>query len=143
MRVADEAFWVQQKNELTADDTGQAFLNFLEDWLTTAERAMDLSPDLPAQDAFRNSLNAVEQRQGRIACSYVGQMVVVAISHWVYGPDLADNLTSIERRLMEDVVLLKLSDLESQAAEAQESEDEVPPTPAGMATVSGVSLSQD
>lgn len=142
MRVADEAFWVQQKNELTADETGQAFLNFLEDWLTTAERAMDLSPDLPAQEAFRNSLASVEQRQGRIACSYVGQMVVVAISHWVYGPELADNLTPIERRLMEDVVLLKLSDLEQQAAEMPD-EDEVPPTPAGMSAVSEASLVKD
>jgi len=117
MRVADEELWLQQKAELTADDTGKAFLTFLEDWLGTADRALDLQPDLPPADAFRESLALVEGRQGRIACAFVGQMMVVAISHWVHGEVLAQNLTAVERRLMEDTVLLKLAELENQAAE--------------------------
>jgi hypothetical protein len=122
MRVTDEELWLQQKAELSADDTGKAFLQFLEDWVGTADRALDLQPDLPPADAFRESLTLVEGRQGRIACAFVGQMVVVAVSHWVHGEVLAQNLTAIERRLMEDTVLLKLAELEENAAATPQEE---------------------
>lgn len=129
MRVVDEQLWLQQEAELTVDDTGKAFLTFLEDWLGTADRAMDLQPDLSPVDAFRESLALVEQRQGRIACSFVGQMLVVAVSHWVQGEALANNLSALERRMMEDTVLMKLAELESQAAESPDdtpSQDVIP-----------------
>lgn len=120
MKPADEDLWLRQRTELTVDETGREFLAFLEEWLDGAERAMELDSDLQPADAFRSTFAGVEQSRGRIACAYVGQMLVVAISHWEHGHAISDSLTVIERRLMEDTILLKLAELEKQADEEPE-----------------------
>lgn len=120
MKTPDESLWEHQRSELRSDETGRAFLEFVEDWVETAEYAMNQDSDLAPENAIRAALAPVEQRQGRIAASYVGQMLIVIASHWVYGTEMSERLTSIERRLMEDMLVMKLAELEKAAAEEQE-----------------------
>lgn len=125
MRVRDEALWQQQRAELQSDEVGQAFLGFIEDWVTTAEDAVRLNPALSPATAIRAALDPVEQRQGRIAASYVGQMLIVIITHWTSGESVAEELTVVEQRLMEDMLVLKLAELERAAAETDDMPEEV------------------
>lgn len=125
MIPADEDIWQAQCAELREDEVGTEFLAFVTDWVDTAERGMDLNPDLSPTAALRGTLPQVEGRFGRISATFLGQMLVVIISHWTHGPMVSAELTSIERRLMEDMLLLKLNDLRESAATEEE---EVQPT---------------
>lgn len=115
MKTVDEDLWHQQAAELQEDKVGKEFLAFLTEWVETAERAMDVNDNLAPSSAIRSSLLAVEERRGRISASFVGQMLVVIISHWIHGHQLSAEFTAIERRLMEDMLILKLQELRDSA----------------------------
>lgn len=115
MQALDLDLWEQQCSELVEDKVGKAFLDFIIDWMDTAEAVMDSEHDLSPTSAIRLSLAPVEERQGRISASFVGQMLVVIISHWKWGQEISSELSPIERRLMEDMLILKINELRESA----------------------------
>ena len=120
MRVASEESWQQLCAELSGGDTetdaarNAAFRAFLETWAEHAERQM--GGDAAVDEALRATLATTEERWGRITAHFLGQMLVVLIEHWYYGRELQERLTPIERRLMEDSLLLKIGELQESAA---------------------------
>ena len=50
-----------------------------------------------------------------LADGFVGQMMVVIISHWIHGHQVSAEFTPIEHRLMEDMLILKLRELRDAA----------------------------
>jgi len=83
-------------------------------WAEHAERQM--GGDAAVDEALRAALATTEERWGRITAHFLGQMLVVLIEHWYYGRELQERLTPIERRLMEDSLLLKIGELQESAA---------------------------
>lgn len=122
MQTQDEDLWQQQCMELMEDKVGKAFLEFVTDWLDTAEAVMDSDTSLSPTSALRASLAPVEERLGRISASFVGQMLVVVISHWKWGHQVSPELSPIERRLMEDMLILKLNELRESAELPEDTE---------------------
>jgi len=120
VRVASEESWQQLCAELSGGDTelaaarNAAFRAFLETWAEHAERQM--GGDAAVDEALRATLATTEERWGRITAHFLGQMLVVLIEHWYYGRELQERLTPIERRLMEDSLLLKIGELQESAA---------------------------
>ena len=115
MQTLDEDLWQTQQAELKEDRVGQAFLDFILDWTETAEKGMEKDPDLSPIEAIRASLIVTEEKHGRISASFVGQMMVVIISHWIHGHQVSAEFTPIEHRLMEDMLILKLRELRDAA----------------------------
>ena len=115
MKTLDNDLWHQQAAELTEDAVGREFLDFLTDWVDTAEQALVSDDSISPSTALRGALPVVEERFGRISASFIGQMLVVIISHWVHGHQVSSEFTSIERRLMEDMLILKLRELNESA----------------------------
>jgi hypothetical protein len=108
VRVRDEAAWQERRAALTEDgEIGQEFLKFVEDWADTAER--DYDDQTSTTDWIRQALPKVEERHGRVDFMFLGQMLAVLAEHWEYGPQLMRGLTPIERRLVEDLTLLKVA----------------------------------
>lgn len=120
MQTVDDDLWHQQAAELKEDKIGKEFLDFLTEWVETAERAMEVNDQLAPSSAIRSGLLAVEERRGRISASFVGQMLVVIISHWIHGHQLSAEFTAIERRLMEDMLILKLQELRDSAQDVDQ-----------------------
>jgi hypothetical protein len=122
MRVTDESTWQAQVAELVASgEIGQAFLQFLEVWVEEAEELMSsrmVSGDpMFSWVAIREALPLAEEKLGRHGTVYLGQMLVLIASHWVHGASMSQGFGPIEMRLMEDVLLWKLTDLEAEAAQ--------------------------
>ena len=117
MIVKDDEQWRQQSADLLNDgDQGERFLAFLLDWCDRAESAME-TDDLDAADAMRFSLLLTENIHGRQTIGMVGQLLAVAVMHWTHADALTEGLTEIELRLVQDIVAVKIGQLQSQAAQ--------------------------
>jgi len=116
MKIADEAMWTQQVAELEADDTGRAFLAFIHTWVDQAETLCAENIGGPAT-ALNHALAHAEATHGRISAHYLGQMLVVIGTHWEHGQGVIEGLRPIELRLVQDVLALKVAELEAQAVE--------------------------
>lgn len=120
MKVHDEALWAQQKAELQADATGRDFLKFIETWTARAE-------ELHGEGigswitALRHGLDRADQVHGRVSAHFLGQMLVVIATHWEHGEEAAADFSSIELRLVQDMLALKFAELQ-ETAEADKSE---------------------
>lgn len=124
MQVCDPAMWARQRSELQADPTGKDFLAFLETWVHQAEELLGQDETDPAT-ALRRSLDRAESVHGRIAVQFVGQMLVVIAAHWTHGDDLISQLTPIEMRLVQDMLAIKLAELQSEAAATGDQKEEL------------------
>jgi hypothetical protein len=128
MKVHDEALWQQQCAELETTEEGRDFRKFLVAWVDEAEsliadgldtqmcNGLPGNPVTPA-DALRRALPIVEGKQTRVAIYFLGQMLCVIMMNWEHAEKLAEDLTEIELRLVEDVLSMKIDDLNSQAQE--------------------------
>jgi hypothetical protein len=123
VKIVDEAVWQERRAALLADKTGRDFLVFLEDWADRAEKNLESFSEpnrAPwAADALREQLMFVEERRGRCAAHYLGQMLAVLAEHWEYGAAMMEELSSIERRVVEDLTLLKIADEQDKAAQVE------------------------
>ena len=122
MRVLDEATWQERRASLSADETSRAFLLFLETWANDAERYLDWNENERAQihggvdqipvigpaEALRWVLARTEEERARVRVHFLGQMMAVLAMHWTYGKAMMEGLTPIERRLVEDMTILKI-----------------------------------
>jgi hypothetical protein len=112
MQIQDSARWLAQKAELAQGEdpeTGGAVLEFIEEWCARAENVLkcrddpdDPSPPMTPLEALRCTLEGTEQSQDTWVHSHVlGQMLVAICSNWKYGVGLYDEMTELERRLVE------------------------------------------
>ena len=129
MRADNVADWQRLCADLEADGPiGQDFRRFVERWMDVAEDnyvSGDASWRGCAADVVRVSLAEVESEKGRISSDYLFQMLVVIISFWEHGQQVADDLTPFELRAVQDVLAMKLSALEDEAVEISDPIDEV------------------
>lgn len=114
MKVRDASLWAQQQAELQSDPTGQDFLSFIETWTTRADNLCEEDIGGPAT-ALRYSLEQTEKIHGRVSAHFLGQMLVVIATHWEHGEEMAESLTPIELRLVQDMLALKFAELQEQA----------------------------
>ena len=119
MKTRDTDSWQGRRAALAGGgEISVAFLSFLEDWVEGAEGQLVLHGRLLTPgEALRRSVQFVEARQGRFPAYLLAQMLAVLAEHWVYGQEMMEDLTPVERRLVEDVTLLKIDELQRQAEE--------------------------
>lgn len=120
MQVKDEAIWAEQLTEFEADDTSRQFRDFLVFWMDATDKVIDES-DWYARDfsfaaCVRKALEVAEQTMGFLSVEWIAQMLLVITQHWVYGEQLFQRLTFIERRLVEQATAMKLADLQMTAS---------------------------
>lgn len=127
MQIQDQSRWLAQKAELAqgADpQTGTAVLKFIEEWCERAEQAIDFvgecrdDPSRPMTplEALRCTLEGTEQSRDAWVHSHVlGQMLVAICSNWQYGTGLYDDMTELERRLVETGAALILGNEQDSA----------------------------
>jgi hypothetical protein len=119
MKISNWADWQGLCAELEDDGpTGRDFRRFVEDWISAAEVRLERGSPDPIT-ALREALADVETERGRISSDYLYQMLVVIISFWVHGEEVAGTLTPFEMRAVQDVLAIKLSSLEDTAAEVE------------------------
>lgn len=87
---------------------------FVEAWVERAEKLLDEDIGAPIT-ALRHALNYADEVHGRVSSTYVGQMLVVIATHWEHGQEMAGGLSSIELRLVQDMLALKFAELQAEA----------------------------
>lgn len=114
MLVRDKASWQARRAVLREDgDVSRAFLEFIEDWASSAE-GLGSHVYIDPAEALRDQLPFIEERHARVGAHYLGQMLAVLADHWEFGIEMMQGLTPFERRLVEDMTLIKIA--ESQAS---------------------------
>ena len=123
MKTRDLSEWQGQRASLASGgEISRAFLEFLEAWVESAEQLVAVVVIDPA-DALRNQLPLTEGKFGRCPAHMLGSMLAVLAQHWDCGPEMMDGLTPVERRLVEDMLLLKIEEQEQQAKETPNGAD--------------------
>lgn len=121
MKVRDQALWQERRAALSTDETNRSFLKFLELWAEETERRLlDAVTDgrqATVAEVLQFTLVPVEAHLGRCGAHFLGQMLALLAMHWEFGEDLMQGLTPIERRLVEDLTILKIAS-EQEKAEA-------------------------
>ena len=87
--------------------------------MARADQLMDEGIGGPVT-ALRHALDHADQEHGRVSIHFLGQMLVVIATHWEHGEDLTAGLSSIELRLVQDMLALKCAELEKQSEDIQE-----------------------
>ena len=126
MRFQDQTRWSDQELELQADETSRKFLAFFTEWFDAAEEKLKDKPNwTDLADPLRGSIAVVAVRhaladteaklEGFLGLEWIGQMLLLAEQHWVYGQELVRGLTIIERRAVELMAAVKLAELQASA----------------------------
>lgn len=119
MQVRNESDWQAFVKELRCDEEGEAFHDFVVAWAEQAEQVMgqDGEGANPAE-ALRITLSHIENFYERKTIWILGQCLVVFCMHWKHGEKLSELFTEFELRLVEDITLMKVAQLQAQADEA-------------------------
>lgn len=116
MRVCDQALWNLQCRELETNQIGRDFLSFLQTWVDQAEKLHD--EEIGSwTTALRHALDHADIVHGRVSAHFMGQMLVVIATHWEHGQEAVESMSSIELRLVQDMLALKVAELQQQAGE--------------------------
>lgn len=116
MKVDNESLWQQQVSALVKTDKGKEFLDFTETWCDFAESAMG-TLDLNSAEALRITLGVAENKfTVRKTIGEIGHFLVVILGHWQYREDLSNELSEIEKRLVQDIVSINVAMMQEQAA---------------------------
>lgn len=116
MKVLDETLWQEQCAELEADGKiGQEFRCYLERWVDQAEELVEAG--LSPVEAVRLGMTRTETELGFAGLGFLGQMLVLMLTHWVHAEQLAAQLSPIELRLAQDTLAMKVAQLQADAAQ--------------------------
>jgi hypothetical protein len=116
MKATDEAIWQDQRKELLADgEIGTRFLEILEFWADRTDALTDAG-DASLHLAFERAFLDAEEKFGRLGATWNGQLVAVMCIFWHRGLELAQALTPIELRLVQDMASAKITTLAESAA---------------------------
>ena len=116
MQVRSESDWQEFVKELRHDEAGDSFYKFLTGWAQLAEQviAQDGEDANPAE-ALRITLSHMEDSSERKTVWILGQCLVVFCMHWKHGEKLSQLFTEFELRLVEDITLMKVAQLQVEA----------------------------
>lgn len=106
MKTQDAERWRAQKAELgqaTDTQSAQAFVAFVEDWCTAAEKVLgvDRSEMYPIE-ALRATLAPTEASNGYLSVDLLANMLLLICANWEHGDegDLFETMTEFEQRLV-------------------------------------------
>lgn len=119
VKVRDDKAWQEQLTEFEADDTSRQFRDILVFWMDTTEKVIEESArDLTFVDCARKAFEVTEQTFGFISTEWIGQLLLVFVQHWDFGQQLYDELTYLEKRMVEQATAMKLAELQMMAAQS-------------------------
>jgi hypothetical protein len=126
VKIKDEDAWRQFEADVAADPSPQAVVlrDFVVSWAHHAETylAESLVGHEPTpMHALRHVLRLTEASSvtgSRRTIGVIGAALSLLTMHWEFGEQLYDEMTTIEQRLVEDTLVLKLTQLAQQAQEA-------------------------
>lgn len=122
MEVQDREIWSVQLKEFEADEVSQKFRDFLVFWVETAEKLLDslsnIDHQLTPAGSLKRCFEIAEQTFGYISVEWLGQMLLVVIQHWVYGPEIWETLSVWERRMVEQAAAMKMAELQEMAGDS-------------------------
>jgi hypothetical protein len=117
MIVRDGDLWSQQQQSLRDQgDEGKQYLEFLEFWADAAERLESEDTALTEMAALRAGLEIAEETFGRLPSQIMGQMLCLLVIHWQWGEEIAQQMTVIEHRILEEALIAKLADQQQASA---------------------------
>ena len=120
LRTYSQSDWHVLASDLqSGSEEGKSFLDFIVGWCDRAEEKI-LRVNLSPISALRSALTETEEFLGsRKNILIVGQALAVITMHWYYGgQDLTDGLTEVELRLVQDVLAVKIAQLEALAEQS-------------------------
>lgn len=118
MIVRDDNLWSQQQQSLRDQgEEGQLYLKVLEFWADTAETVESENTSMTESEALRRALVITEDEFGKIPSAIMGQMLCLLVIHWQWGEEIAQQLTVMEHRLLEEALIAKLADQQRQASD--------------------------
>lgn len=126
VKVRDDPAWQEQLTEFEADDVSRKFRDFLVFWMEAADKLANERDDsgnnkMGHAKALRKGLELAEQTMGFLSVEWIAQMLLVITQHWDIGKlNLYDELTFIEKRLVDQATAMKLADLQEAASMATE-----------------------
>lgn len=119
--------WSMTKNDLDLDDIGKEFIAYMELWCDTAERLYeeDNGPDsaVDIRTCVMTAMETPETERGPIVGGYLGSMLMYMINAWEYGPQLAEQLSPVEAKMVAAAAQQQLEENKA-TAEARENEEE-------------------
>jgi hypothetical protein len=118
MRVTDTAVYQGWCAEVSRSEIGEKFRTILEAWTDAAEALVETS-DWGADpiDAVRRTLPEIEETYGLLTAEQLGQLLVTMIAYWYHGDALAEDMSPIEIRLVQEVAASKLAEMASEVAQ--------------------------
>lgn len=126
MIVVDQFEWSEQVREIkNSGETGVGFLNFFETWIKHVEESLSLSSVEEPREAFfgyvlrKDFVRTEQELDTKIPLFYVGQMLVLLSSHWVYREELFEQLTPFEQKLLLETLEAKVSELQREAEQEE------------------------
>lgn len=124
MRVTDIDAYQSWCAEVSRSAMGERFREILEGWATEAESLVETA-DWGADpiDAIRRTLGVIEDRYGLITVEQLGQLLVTLIAYWQHGNALAEDLSPIEIRVVQEVTARSLMEMAAVAADEEEEVD--------------------
>jgi hypothetical protein len=142
VKVRDEDAWRQFEADVAADPSPQAVVlrDFVVSWAHHAEtylaeslvgheptpmhalrHVLRVGHEPTPMHALRHVLRLTEASSvtgSRRTIGVIGAALSLLTMHWEFGEQLYDEMTTIEQRLVEDTLVLKLTQLAQQAQEA-------------------------
>ena len=115
MKSADEDLWERQVEDLLAHEIGEEFLKFFEWWVDSSEDVLLNYPEKTPLEALRLTLPQAEIRFGEITAPMLGNMLTLVVAHWKRGDEVAAELSSLELKLVTEVLALKLEEWQDSA----------------------------
>jgi len=101
-------------------------------WMETSEKLLveELShfSDLPnaenmisVRHSVSKALELAEQTFSFLSVEWLSQMLVVMTDHWEYGEKLYEDLSYMEKRLVQQAIAMKIAELQAIAAQESDS----------------------
>lgn len=121
MKVRDEALWTKQLSELDQDEASRKFRDFLLFWGDTLDKliedAFEGESSLAPAHPLSKALDVAEQTNGYLSVEWIAQMMLMFVEHWEHGQQLWEDLSFIEKRLVQQATAMKLVDLQIGASQ--------------------------
>ena len=115
IKAADSDLWERQVEDLLAHEIGEEFLKFFEWWVDSSEDVLLNYPEKTPLEALRLTLPQAEIRFGEITAPMLGNMLTLVVAHWKRGDEVAAELSSLELKLVTEVLALKLEEWQDSA----------------------------
>ncbi|QDF18857.1 hypothetical protein SEA_SCENTAE_138 [Gordonia phage SCentae] len=116
MKVVNDQVWAKTVSEMKANEQGRKFHEFVTLWADASEEYMSRTGATPV-DALRATLTSIEEHlKELVTADWIGQMLTVLSMHWHYRGTMQKDMTTLEFRMIESAIGLKLWELQQEAA---------------------------